>query len=337
MTQNRRRFQFALLAVAVAASLISASLLVAKPGDKAKRQKKSTESAGLKILHLTGTPKERGMTHGRRFAREIIRLIDAFIKAEKLSGGPDRYEATLGRVGRTMTIPPVYMEEMEGIFEGVNSKTGGKMLIPSIKRNLKLEDIVAMNAIADSVGFGCSSFGAWGPLTKNGDTIVARNLDWHYLPDMAKHQIIIVQTPDEENSRAGWAGISWPGQIGCYTGMNADGVTVCMHDVYTGPPDQQSGFTPRSLILREAIEKAHAATADRDILDVLKNHTVAVGNNIPVGVPFTDSAKSPPFMVFEYDGRKSLGGGVALRRAENMKKAGNSLVNGPGGCIFQVL
>lgn len=328
-----RRYRTALAAVVLTASLLSASLLLAKPesGTKVKgKQKKSAASSvsGLRVLHVSGTPRQRGMAHGRQFAREILVLLDAFVKAERLSGGPEGYERNLGRIGATMAIEPKYQEELEGLFEGVRAATGGRMKIKSLGRDLTLEDVTAMNALADLSAFGCSSFAAWGPLTKTGDTIVARNLDWYYLPQMAKNQILLVQAPDRKTGRAGWATVTWPGQIGCFTGMNEEGVTVSMHDVYCGGPEAQGGFTPRSLILREAIEKAHASSAAEDILAVLKQRTVAVGNNIPVGVPYVESSKSPPFMVFEYDGKKSNGAGVAVRRAEGLRKAGSALNGG---------
>ena len=315
-----------LLLIFSAAALPATLALHAGPTKKSAKSTRVSEQNDLRILKLSGTPRERGLKHGKKFAREILKLMDAFIKAEHLSGGARQYERNLTRILHVMTIPPLFRDELEGLFEGIRAATKGKMKIPALKRNMKLEDVIAMNCIPDSAGFGCSSFAAWGAMTQRGDTIVARNLDWNYIPQLAKHQVVIVQMPDPENKRLGWASVTWPGQIGCFTGMNQEGVTVCMHDVDSGPPRQQSGFTPRSLILRETIECARADTAQRDVLNVLKDHDVAVGNNIPVGAPYRDLSKETPFTVFEYDGRSSVGGGPApLNEGARLRRAGDSM------------
>ncbi len=279
---------------------------------------------GVRILRLTGTPRERGFAHGARFAREIISLLDAFIATNRLSGGAEAYEQNLNRIGRALSIEPHHREELIGMYEGMRVATSGKLDVPSLKRALKLEDIIVMNAIADSARFGCSSFAAWGPMTATGDAIVARNLDWHYVPAMASEQIIIVHAPDAASGRLGWVSITWPGQIGCFTGMNEEGVTVAMHDVMTDASGPQGAFTPRSLILRETIEKARAATTWQDALDVLKSRTTAVGNNIPIGSPWRESATEAPFRVFEYDGRRGDHGGVQIHQVNRMKNAADA-------------
>jgi hypothetical protein len=92
--------------------------------------------------------------------------------------------------------------------------------------------------------------------------------------------------------------------------MNEDGVTVSMHDV-RGPAPTAAGFTPRGLILREAIESAQAVSAVRDVGRVLRNRTCAVGNNVPVAMPQSDSGQAS--VVFEYDGRLALSSGVTIR------------------------
>lgn len=330
MTHHRTHhacFVSTLSAATLMALLFIAAPLRAEPAAPAPKRANVGERLdrdGVRILRLTGTPRERGFAHGARFAREIISLLDAFIKTSRLSGGAEMYEQNLNRIGRALSIEPHHREELIGLYEGVRVATSGQIEVPSLKRNLKLEDIIVMNAIADSARFGCSSFGAWGPMTATGDTIVARNLDWHYVPAMASEQIIIVHTPDAESGRPGWVSITWPGQIGCFTGMNEEGVTVAMHDVLTEAPGPQGTFTPRSLILREIIEKTRAATTWQDALDVLKRRTTAVGNNIPIGSPWRESATEAPFRVFEYDGRRSDNSGVQIHQIDRMKHAADT-------------
>ncbi|MBX3394196.1 MAG: hypothetical protein KF841_02395 [Phycisphaerae bacterium] len=326
--RKRHRHFIAVVTGAMALGLmLPAGSLADKPKGKPRPDGRATGDGALRVLHLSGGPHDRGLAHGRKFGNEIIKLLNAFVKTERLSGGPQGYEQNVSRIGLLMTFGQAYRDEMQGIYDGVRESSGGNMEIKSLGRNLTPEDIIAMNCIADSAGFGCSSFATWGPMTKTGDTIVARNLDWFYIPEMAANQILVVQAPDSDSGRAGWVGVTWPGAIGCYTGMNEYGVTVSMHDVYAGAPDQPMGFTPRSLILREAIEKARPATAERDIMTVLKAHSVAVGNNIPVGVPYVEGTDAPPFMVFEYDGRRGIDGGVVVRRTEMLNGGGSAKSN----------
>lgn len=326
------------------ALIASFALLLALPtmdlvaGPKKSKKKSSKKAAtprvvdpaiskvdGLRVLTLSGSARERGKTHGRALAGDIFKLIDELLKNEILSGGPEQYEAKLPQVSMSMSIPPIYREELEGMLEGIKEARKNKVRIKALKRDLKLEDLIALNALSDTAGFGCSSFGVWGEMSKGGDTIVARNLDWHYVPSVEKMQLVIVQKPDPDNNRLGWVSVAWPGQIGCLTGMNEEGVTVSIHDVNAGMPETMSGFTPRSLVLRDSIEHAHATSAEQDIMGVLKNHTVLVGSNIPVGVPFVEGMSFSPFMVFEYDGKRSMNGGVELNQADRMKSAAGAI------------
>jgi hypothetical protein len=93
--------------------------------------------------------------------------------------------------------------------------------------------------------------------------------------------------------------------------MNAEGVTVSMHDAGGFPSRGSSGFTPRAFALREALESAHAATAFEDVGRVLRERVCIVGNNVPVTRPYVDG--KPASVVFEYDGGLSKEQGVTAR------------------------
>ena len=103
-----------------------------------------------------------------------------------------------------------------------------------------------------------------------------------------------------------WAGVTWVGTIGVYTGMNADGITMLMHDSDGLPASRSVGFTPRSLVLREALEAASRDTFASDVQDVFRKRRVMVGNNIHVSGPRRDGA--PPAVVFEYDANERADG-----------------------------
>ena len=109
--------------------------------------------------------------------------------------------------------------------------------------------------------------------------------------------------PAKDDPAAAWLTVTWPGLIGCLTGMSERGVTVSMHDANVEPPELKSRPTPRGLILREAIEAARIGFIKDDILSALARHRVLVGNIIPVSVPMREGIR--PAMVFEYDSHSS--------------------------------
>jgi hypothetical protein len=275
---------------------------LAGPASKDRVSGEIREVEGVRVLRIWGSPRERGYAHGYLLGSDIIKLLDGYLGDERISGGPQRYEASLQRIGAMMKIERRYVEEMRGLYEGVVAKLGDKATIQALARPIRYEDVVAMNCIPDSTRMGCSSFAAWGDLTKRGATLSGRNLDWHRIPALSGSGIAIAYVSRQKTEKS-WVSITWPGYVGCLTGMNADGITLSMHDVPAGPPSVPGGFTPRGLILREAIESAtgDGPRAMKKIGGVLEKRVTCVGNNIPVSSPFKD-ARHPPSGVFEFDG-----------------------------------
>lgn len=267
---------------------------------------------GVSVLQVWGTPQERGYAQGYTFAPQIIQLINRYLESEDISGGTAAYEKTLILIGLMMNVPQSYQEELHGMLEGIEAKLEGETTIAALNRKLLYNDLVAINCIPDYVGFGCSSFVAWGDLTNNGNTIAGRNLDWFRIVPLMDQQIVLVNAADESNHKVGWVSITWPGMIGCLTGMNSEGVTLAMHDVPGKRPSSKFGFTPRGFILRDAIEAAHPKSAIQDVTSVLRKRTCAVGNNVVVSVPHQGKASAG--FVCEYDGHLEDKNGVTLRR-----------------------
>jgi hypothetical protein len=142
-------------------------------------------------------------------------------------------------------------------------------------RPIKYEDLQAANCMGDMLRTGCSSLAAWGSMTQDGHTVAGRNMDWPTNPALDGSQLIIVHVPPPGSKTLGWVSVFWPGLIGCTTGMNAEGVTVAMHDSNSASPSTSGGFASSTLLYREAIESAHAETAIQDISRILSDrHTL---------------------------------------------------------------
>jgi hypothetical protein len=190
-----------------------------------------------------------------------------------------------------------------------------------LKRPIQYSDLLAINCIPELARIGCSSFVIWGAQT-GGPTICARNLDWHSLDALRGRQIVIANIPDPDSKQKPWASVGWPGFLGCLTGMNADGLTVALHDVFAksnGPP---FAFTPRGLALREIIETVDTADAISDAARLLRRRFARVGNNVVISCP--SKAAPIPAGILEYDGELLKEAGVTIRRIE-------ALTGGVGG------
>ncbi len=270
---------------------------------------------GVRILRVWGTPREQGYAQGYLLAPDGIKLLDRYLRG---LGGEDSikaYEVTSLMVMQRMTISKSYQEELEGIVDGGKARLNGDIKVPALGRALEYRDLVAINCIPDTARMGCSSFAAWGRLTKDGHTLAGRNLDWVHHPAMDGQQIVIVRIPPPGAKPLAWVSVTWPCFIGCLTGMNAEGVAISLHDATGGAATDPSRLTPRALALREALESAHAATAIDDVAGVLKKRTTVCGNNVPIAFPF--DGKHPPAAVFEYDGELDRDGGLTTRLCES--------------------
>jgi len=240
-----------------------------------------------------------------------------------------------------MKLPPADLEELRGMLAGIERRLDGKTTVPRLGRALTLDDLIAVNCIPDAAGLGCSSFAAWGQCTLYGETIAGRNLDWFSMPAMRNSQIVLAVIPAKDEKAAAWLTVTWPGLVGCLTGMNEHGVTVSMHDADTGPLPSDMKPTPRALILREAIQAAHEISVQKDIISVLSRHRTLVANIIPVAAPMPIQRESflnkdgevfivkpaelfyePPSWVFEYNGHLKKSPGECVRSPATTMVAG---------------
>ncbi|MFQ5501846.1 MAG: C45 family autoproteolytic acyltransferase/hydrolase, partial [Phycisphaerae bacterium] len=260
MINTRRILPFVCLLFVLAAPLVVHADAPGKPTEGTNApvaiKGRLTKIEGITILRVWGSPHERGYAHGYHMAREILSLFEGYLKDESNVGKAATYQMASTMVSGIMKIEPKYEQELRGMLAGIEARLNGKTTISSLKRKLNYTDLVAINCIPDSSRLGCSSFAAWGRLTKNGDTLAGRNLDWIRINVLENNQFILCYLREEDSKSFPWVSITWPGLIGCLTGMNQRGVTVSMHDAPAEPPNMRAGFTPRAFALRDAIEAA---------------------------------------------------------------------------------
>ncbi|HUU84496.1 MAG TPA: C45 family peptidase [Phycisphaerae bacterium] len=267
---------------------------------------------GVRVLKLWGTPEQRGYAHGYLLGRDIVEMFDGAVLNPQVLEDPRQYETEVrGKFLRQMRFSPDRRAELEGMFRGIVDSVGlPQTRLERLGRNLDVQDLMAINSMADWYRFFCSSFSAWGQATADGGMLTARNLDFLALPGLDTSHVIIVYLQPGGGKRA-WVSVAWPALIGAYTAMNEDGVTILMHDALGRANTHQGAFVPRSIALRDALESARAATAVGDVKRVLLTEPSITGNNIHVSSPF--SGQIHPAAVFEYDGDISADGGLSTR------------------------
>lgn len=268
----------------------------------------------LTVLEVSGTPAEAGFAHGYLLAERLVRMFDEVILDPRVGVPPEAYEALVRpAVVRHFTWSEAAEAELDGITRGVAARLGPKQArSQKLGRPLDVLDLKVGNTLADWRAMFCSTFSAWGALTEDGETITARNLDYPGTAALRTGQILIVHRVHEKRP---WVGVGWPGLIGSYTAMNADGVTIAMHDAEGLRATLAGPATARSLALRFALENAPADGWLTAVETVFRQHRMIVGNNIHVSA--TCRAGQPPAAIFEYDGNERSQGVTVRRPAES--------------------
>ncbi|HYF01543.1 MAG TPA: C45 family peptidase [Planctomycetota bacterium] len=255
---------------------------------------------GFPLLVLRGSPSERGEAHGRLAGAEILRMIDA------LSGAlhrhkPGTWDGALVPAARRFEWPPRYEAELRAMAAALPAERR----VAALGRDATLEDLMTLNVLGDLLGGGCSSFAAWGPLTADGRLLLGRTTDYTSFPVL--DGFVLVATDPAEEGRRPTLELSGFGCVGASTALNDDGAFVALHDESGLPGPRDGRWAPRTLVLREAVEKAAGATAVDDVSAFLRGARVKMGNNVHVAGPAGPSA------VLEWDGNPK-DGGVTVRR-----------------------
>jgi len=266
---------------------------------------------GVRVLKLWGSPFEQGFAHGYLLGEDALPLMQAVLGELKLLGNPAVYEALHQRVAQQFLFEPDRLAELEGMLAGVRAVRGARgTRLEVLGRDLDVQDLQVLNAVADLNQMMCSSFSVWGDLGPEGETLTARNLDFPLHSLANQHVLIVYLEPGKERRR--WVSLAWPGLIGAYTAMNEDGVTISIHDAPGLPPEGPGPFVPRSFVLREALERASADHAFEVVQRVLEERPVRGGNNVHASVPYR--GQDAVAAVLEYDGQRGQAKGVSVRR-----------------------
>lgn len=291
---------------------------------------------GYPVLVLRGNHYERGKAHGVLVGKDIVRVFNGTILPLLALQDRRMWDEKFVARSRQFAFPERYERELTGMLAGIEEVLPNRedRMLPALGRILDLDDLKAINCLSDLLRMGCSSFAAWGERTKSGEILVARNLDYMALP-LSQSMMLLAVDPEEEGLKS-TIDVSAFGAVGATTIVNEEGVFAAIHDARGQSPTARSGWIPRTLAIRSAVEIAGDAQPAVDVARALQNVPVSVGTNLHVVGPRTDTPQALPGVV-EWDSAE-LGSGLTLRRPHNADAdemlCTNHYLARPGGTNF---
>lgn len=122
---------------------------------------------------------------------------------------------------------------------------------------------------------GCSSFAVNNAKTTDSSLLIGRNFDFYSGDDFAKNKIILFCKPTQGYKLMLY---TWPGMIGCVSGMNEHGLTVTINAAKSDIPTHAA--TPISILAREILQ--YAKTID-EAYSIANKRTTFVAESILIG------------------------------------------------------
>ncbi|HZV03114.1 MAG TPA: C45 family autoproteolytic acyltransferase/hydrolase [Planctomycetota bacterium] len=208
------------------------------------------DQGGALILHLKGSPHDRGVQYGELVGDRIQLSIAALTSyaQSQASGVPSfvwAFQSLLTQgVGSLYKpyFPQDVLDMIDGIVQGAAQRSPPVTLDPL--------DLVFINSVIDlaatgaAVGasfqgiFKCSGLAVWGPRTKGGKTYQHRNVDLFVGTGLESQALLIIEKPDGKKS---FANATWAGMVGSVSGMNENGLALSQvwafsRDVGIGQP-----------------------------------------------------------------------------------------------------
>ncbi|MEX2561008.1 MAG: C45 family peptidase, partial [Pirellulales bacterium] len=211
----------------------------------------------LPVLLVQGTPDEIGEQMGTlalKPASTLVTFADEFVK----SRGLESVYPLLLRTGTFMTpqFPPDHLRELEAA-----AKASGW------SRDL----LVFGNTFPDlrKLG-GCSALIVEPGRSGTGGPLFGRNLDWRPFGSLHEYTLVVVCRGEGKHA---FASVTYPGMLGCVTGINDAGLTLADLSVSSANDDSATfnpAGTPYTLALRRVLEECATVEEAEKLLRSLK-------------------------------------------------------------------
>lgn len=234
----------------------------------------------IPVLTLAGSPEEMGEQAGVLAVKPAPRLLTypqdvlQMVLKPRLSGAAydSTYKIAWGyflRTAETMTalFPSDYKRELEATI-----KASGVGRTPLIVGNTMFD---AKNVFFEfQKNFGCSVLIAEPERSATGKMLFGRNLDFPSAGYLNEYSMVVISRPDGKHA---FAAVSFPGILGCLTGMNDAGLTLAVLEVYTSRDDAPKfdpTGTPYALCFRRILEECTTVEEAEKLLRSMKRSTL---------------------------------------------------------------
>src|SRR5262245_44502299 len=224
----------------------------------------------IPVLTVEGEPGAIGRQVGELALRPALRLLDYpldYIRSQvRVPLLPRLLWALLKRKcrGRYANIPAAYRAEVEACAAAC----------PDRGRLVPANALFDMNHMGLRALFGCSSFIVPPHRSATGGMLFGRNLDFYPLSYL--HDFSLVTGCGPSLGGLGLALLGFPGLVGCFSGMNAAGLSLARHEVL-GPKVRRT-FNPTgvpfAVALREVLETCHTVADAAERLARIRHATV---------------------------------------------------------------
>lgn len=169
----------------------------------------SDNSRNIAVCVVKGTPYEMGKSLGQLTKEDSQNMVGRIMVAVQ-SEGDEFSNENLDKAWNA-TAPYIsenIKEELRGLADG---------------SEIPLQTIQRSHMVPLIAEYSCSSIAIWGPVTKNGDLYLTRNLDWEM--ELLAHDFatVVVYLPKDGIPHVN---VGFAGYIGCNTGFNAAGIAL---------------------------------------------------------------------------------------------------------------
>lgn len=238
---------------------------------------------GLLVVHLHGTPFERGYAHGRllqpqmqTLENEFLVMIKGYVPRHWVMETLKNYVIFRNR-HLSDFVPPDYRMEIFGTSLGCTDGHPEEGSFYNRLLNYHAAHDVSYMMIDNPLvsRAGCTAFGAWGAATEKGHLITGRNFDWEAAPVFSRDRVVIMCEPD---GGIPFISLAWAGMAGVVSGMNRAGVSVTINGAPSNLPSETA--TPVAMVAREVLEHAHNLT---EALETIRHANVFVSTLWLVG------------------------------------------------------
>jgi len=198
---------------------------------------------GLLILHVQGTPYQRGFQHGKLLKNAIQRNIATYIDVARPEQSERISEFQSKSAQLISYVPQDCLEELKGIAEGAS---------------VPFKKILSLNLFPEM--FHCSGITVSRDATQDGKLYHVRVLDYSIGKNLEETAVVIVEQPEDGHL---FLNVSYAGFIGSVTGMNEQKIAV---GEIGGKGYGNWDGVPMAFLIREILQKASTLEEAKAIL-----------------------------------------------------------------------